>query len=460
MSPLHGKEIASLTTLRRAAWFCVVVTLPCSLMAGPQPTPELPAVSPSTSDGPWSGASASRALAFAARLAELGPRPAASEGEARARAAISVELEAIGLEVSIEPFEYRTVRLEDAVLDLGGARAEPVVLGLNPFEGRSVFAGEAIVVTDPAAASEAIKDRIVVTNHPLMQLMIAEHDPDVVICVDPADLESFVARDSRDVSLQVDATPLVLQSANVVARLGPHQPGQPEILVTSHVDAYQNSPGANDNGTGLGAMIELARALARGPGRPPVSVVFAAFGAEEHGAIGSRAYLEKHLAELTDAIAVVNLDTLGGARGPVIGTTPSEPAPDSPREVRNRIPDALRGTAWEGPAGRWRMIHPEIIPTALTSDYPDWLHSVVEQSADHLGIEVAHLDLISDHRTFARAGIPAISIQSKEHHIHSEEDTAGVLVPATVDSCVRLATEILRRLQPGDTPARELKAGV
>ncbi len=93
------------------------------------------------------------------------------------------------------------------------------------------------------------------------------------------------------------------------------------------------------------------------------------------------------------------------------------------------------------------ILHPEIIPAAFSSYYPEWLHTVVTQSASDLGIEVVHLDLISDHRTFALAGVPAISIQSKEHHIHSKDDTADVLVPETITAGARLAARILCELQ-------------
>jgi Iap family predicted aminopeptidase len=385
-------------------------------------------------------------IAFATRLAELGPRPAAGNGELRARTAVVAELETIGLEVAIEPFDYQTFRVEKTVLDLGGASADPVVVGLDPFVNRLAFAGEAVVVTDPAQGSEGLKGRIVVTNHPLMQLLISEFEPAVVIAVEPGDLEAFVGRGNLEVSLDVEGTPLVLRSANVVARYEQRNPSGPEILVTSHLDAYQVSPGANDNGTGLGLMIELARAFAKYAEQLDVSITFAAFGAEENGAIGSRAYVQDHVAGLERVVAVVNLDTLGGALGPVIATEASEEAVFSEKPGIH-VPEDLRDRAWEGPEGRWRIIHPEIIPAAFTSNYPEWLHRVVTQSATDLGIEIVHLNLISDHRTFALAGVPAISIQSKEHHIHSKEDTADVLVAETIASGARLAARILCELQ-------------
>ena len=121
--------------------------------------------------------------------------------------------------------------------------------------------------------------------------------------------------------------------------------------------------------------------------------------------------------------------------------------PESTIELQNRIPESLQGKAWEGPQGQWRIIHPAIIPTAFTSHYPEWLYEIVNQSAADLGIEIVHLDLISDHRTFALAGVPAISIQSREHHIHSKQDTADALVPETIAAGAKLAARILCRLQ-------------
>jgi Zn-dependent M28 family amino/carboxypeptidase len=219
-----------------------------------------------------------------------------------------------------------------------------------------------------------------------------------------------------------------------------------EILVTSHLDAYRDSPGANDNGTGLGLMVELARALAEHASSLRAPIVLVAFGAEENGAIGSRAFVRDHEAELGRIAAVVNLDSLGGAVGPIIASKHA-PCRDASEGQGNRVPEGLGGRAWKGPDGRWRILHPEIIPAVFTSCYPDWLHGLVARSADELGIELIHLDLISDHRSLAFAGVPAIGIQSKEHHIHSADDTAAHVVPETEGAGAALAIRVLCRLQ-------------
>ena len=60
------------------------------------------------------------------------------------------------------------------------------------------------------------------------------------------------------------------------------------ILVGAHYDAVPGSPGADDNGTALAVLLELARAFAGAPARRPIRLV--AFDLEESDRAGSRAY--------------------------------------------------------------------------------------------------------------------------------------------------------------------------
>src|SRR5262245_27808675 len=70
-------------------------------------------------------------------------------------------------------------------------------------------------------------------------------------------------------------------------------------------------PGADDNASGVAAVLELARrARAAGPRRR--GVVFAAFGAEELGQAGSRWFLD-HLPSGAEVAAMIDLDMIGRA---------------------------------------------------------------------------------------------------------------------------------------------------
>lgn len=72
--------------------------------------------------------------------------------------------------------------------------------------------------------------------------------------------------------------------------------------------------GADDNGSGTVALIEIARQLAARKEPLPRRVVFIAFTAEEKGLIGSAKYVEKPLFPLEKTIAMFNMDMVGRLR--------------------------------------------------------------------------------------------------------------------------------------------------
>ncbi|NQV27985.1 MAG: M20/M25/M40 family metallo-hydrolase [Rhodopirellula sp.] len=85
--------------------------------------------------------------------------------------------------------------------------------------------------------------------------------------------------------------------------------------------------GADDNGSGTVALIEIARQLAARKEPLPRRVVFIAFTAEEKGLIGSAKYVEKPLFPLEKTIAMFNMDMVGRLRDDKltvfgIGTSP------------------------------------------------------------------------------------------------------------------------------------------
>ncbi len=71
-------------------------------------------------------------------------------------------------------------------------------------------------------------------------------------------------------------------SANVVAV----PRGLPRVLLVAHLDSVHEGPGANDNGSGVAVLLELARAL-----RGREGVMPAATGAEERHETGARVHL-------------------------------------------------------------------------------------------------------------------------------------------------------------------------
>ncbi|MEK6233076.1 MAG: M20/M25/M40 family metallo-hydrolase, partial [Planctomycetales bacterium] len=72
--------------------------------------------------------------------------------------------------------------------------------------------------------------------------------------------------------------------------------------------------GADDNGSGTVALLEVARALTSREKKLPRRVVFIAFTAEERGLIGSAEYVRKPLIPLNKTVAMLNMDMVGRLR--------------------------------------------------------------------------------------------------------------------------------------------------
>ena len=77
------------------------------------------------------------------------------------------------------------------------------------------------------------------------------------------------------------------EGVNLILRLPGRNPNLPPLLVGAHYDGPLHSPGADDNASGVAALLELARRWAATPTRRPVWLV--AFDQEEWGMVGSAA---------------------------------------------------------------------------------------------------------------------------------------------------------------------------
>lgn len=118
-----------------------------------------------------------------------------------------------------------------------------------------------------------------------------------------------------------------LSLANVEAKLS--GAGDELVLVTAHLDStgqfsegYEPSrtpaPGADDDGSGLVAVLAVARTLvALGRLRPPKREIrLVLFNAEEHGLVGSKAYARDEAARDARIAGVFQMDMVGYNREP------------------------------------------------------------------------------------------------------------------------------------------------
>jgi Zn-dependent M28 family amino/carboxypeptidase len=148
-----------------------------------------------------------------------------------------------------------------------------------------------------------------------------------------------------------------IRSKNVLGRLNGTTHSNEMVLFGAHWDHLGvGAPdargdtiynGAVDNGTGIAAVLELARVFAAGP-RPQRSLVFAFWTAEEKGLLGSEYYASNPVYPLETTVAGFNIDALsatGRARDVLVvgsGQTDIEDRLQAVLAANNRVmtPDA------------------------------------------------------------------------------------------------------------------------
>ena len=100
---------------------------------------------------------------------------------------------------------------------------------------------------------------------------------------------------------------------SVIAELPGSKPG-PVIMLGAHLDSVIDGPGVNDDGSGVAALLEIARAL--GGTRPQATVRMAFWSGEELGLHGSFRYAAALSAEQARAILVyANADMIASPNG-------------------------------------------------------------------------------------------------------------------------------------------------
>ncbi|MBS0473928.1 MAG: M20/M25/M40 family metallo-hydrolase, partial [Proteobacteria bacterium] len=88
----------------------------------------------------------------------------------------------------------------------------------------------------------------------------------------------------------------VQQAENLFADIPGSDPKAGYVMAGGHFDSWIAGDGAADNGAGSVVVMEAARILTRLGVKPRRTIRFALWAGEEQGLLGSRAYIEQHLA--------------------------------------------------------------------------------------------------------------------------------------------------------------------
>ena len=280
---------------------------------------------------------------------ELSPRASGTEEEVAAAEHLRDEFAALGYQASIQPFEVRTISpfgrlltveepeemdiqafpmwmtaagvVTGQIADVGWARPDDIPN--DGLDGRIALIerGEIRFDEKVTAVFEAGAIGAVVYNNepgPFVGALGGETIPAVAISQeDGRTLKSLLEAGSVTATISLEYTE---ESRNVIADK-PGRAGDGRVVVLGgHYDTVPDVPGANDNGSGIAALLTIAREIA--DREYPFTVKFIAFGAEELGLYGSKYYVDQLSDEEIDStVAMLNFDALGsGPQTATLGT--------------------------------------------------------------------------------------------------------------------------------------------
>jgi hypothetical protein len=186
-------------------------------------------------------------------------------------------------------------------------------------------------------------------------------------------------------------------------------------------------PGADDNASGVAALLEIARAFASSPVKPKRTLVFAFWTGEEEGKLGSGYYVRHPLWPLDRTLVYLNLDMIGH--------------PWTMEEIRKLVGDT---GLEQGEAFLAKVKPAEFIELGVAEWAPE-LTPLLAQAARANGLAL-HFDRTdgknggSDYRDFARRDLPFVRFFGNYfpgYHKPSDEPTA--LDAAQVERMTHLA---------------------
>ena len=208
------------------------------------------------------------------------------------------------------------------------------------------------------------------------------------------------------------------------------------IIFTGHIDsrvtdvmnATADAPGANDDGSGVAAVIEAARVLSRY--RFPATLVYGVVAGEEQGLYGGQVLAEYAQAQGWKVEAELNNDIVGGIRGAngVIDNTRVRLFSEGTRESETAAESKqrrLEGGELDSPSRNLARY----IKRIAESQIPNWRVDLIYR-VDRFGRG-------GDHEPFNALGMPAVRFtQGSEDYTHQHQDLRtenGVHYGDTID---------------------------
>ncbi len=198
-----------------------------------------------------------------------------------------------------------------------------------------------------------------------------------------------------EIDMKNTFSPGEVEVYNTVAEIPGSEKPDEVVILGGHIDSWDLGTGATDNGTGIMAVLEAARALKAVGVKPKRTIRFVLFSGEEEGLHGSRAYVKAHEKEMPK-ISGVLIHDMGTGKVKSIGLQ-----------------------------GRY--------------DLREMMEKVVEPFKDAVNLEELSMRVMmgTDHLSFLPHGVPAFAVvqdpaEYRKTH-HTESDTFDKVYPDEIN---------------------------
>ena len=194
---------------------------------------------------------------------------------------------------------------------------------------------------------------------------------------------------------------------NVIARKNPA--ARRRVVLTAHIDAKENTPGALDNAAGVVTLLLLAELLQDYSGKLGIEIV-ALNGEDYYAAPGQIQYLQRNQGRLGDILLNINLDGVGYHQGPTAYSL------------------------YECPENVSSLIRREFSANTGLTEGEQWYQG--------------------DHMIFVQSGVPALAIttgsftEAWTQIAHTPKDTPDLVDPARLASLAMALHGLLHALDP------------
>ncbi len=280
---------------------------------------------------------------------------------------------------------------------------------LRPFGARN----DALIV-----ASKPDPKRLLAHLEKISRERNFETSPEILI-----ETQSYLGKELRSYGFEVleeKFSYLNRSFSNLIARLGLAS-DRPRIILGAHFDSVPGSPGADDNASGVAALLEVARLFSDSQKTTALkssSVEFAFFNLEEYGMIGSRFHARKLKKEKIPVKGMLSLEMV---------------AYTSREKNSQKMPFVLK------------PFYPDVgsfIGLVADTGSKEWLDEVKKIFSGVAGLWVESLVLpakgwifpdarLSDHSPFWDEGFPALLVTDtsfyRNPYYHTGKDTIETL---------------------------------